>query len=445
MHSILKTLTPFIFCFMSISILSAQTVWDDPEKKSVKQTYGDLKVYLRATQNAGQFRMSLYNEVNRTMIDYTGQCTRVMGLNVPLSKHIMKDIEFKTAAYETDKSVKNLRVQKYLDAARKAIQSQCPTVEIIYLQFLGGGTFQKATIAKAHDWVLEEGIIDRKELLKEYDVNIDFFDTNVSYYGTTLASDCTKEAEVTLKRSYKMPPWKKGSNPNPSVLNLLKVADRVVREYKAQCSKIETIKFNLFETNEEYLCEEGANCYLQARAKDNWEIKMIGYERNLALTENALIKSYADVMKYLKAGDFKTLKQYPFMTEQFYETFLVEYSKRYAKHIPNPRGRDIVQVSERYENGFKVSDNTTHAVTVYIEGKYVKAFDRVLISNQVAVKGMMFRKVIDARNRQSMSPVLGYIVDMLNDETTISTYLKNKSHTSEEVKTIYDNLYALMH
>ena len=117
----------------------------------------------------------------------------------------------------------------------------------------------------------------------------------------------------------------------------MSVAKRVVREYQAQCSKIENIKFTLYGVNNQWLCPEGVECYLEADEKDDMRVNIIGYERNRALTENALIKSYDDVMKYLRVGDFKTLKQYPFMTELFYETFLVEYSKMYAANIPNPK------------------------------------------------------------------------------------------------------------
>lgn len=427
--------------------MHAQTVWDDP-KKPIEQFYGDVRVYMRATQKEGQFDLSTYNEVNNdhTMVRFVGSCHRVMGFDVQLAANIMKDIAFKTPAYETNKSVNNLRLQKYVDATRKAIQSQCSIVEIIYMRFIGGGVYNQATIAKAYDWKIEEGILEKEDLLVKYDVNIDFFDTKTSYYGTTLAADCSKNAEVTLKRSYKMPGYKKGSNPDPSALDLKSVAHRVVREYQAQCPKIETIKFNLYGVNDHWLCPEGVECYLQADIKDEIEITMIGYERNLALTEDALIKSYADVMEYLKGGDFKTLKQYPFMSELFYETFLVEYSKMYAPHITNPKRRDIIQISERYDgNGHKVSENALHAQTVSIEAKYAAKFDQVFVSNQIAIKGMMFRRVIDARNRQDMSPVLGFIFGMLDDETSITNLFQGKSHTSKEVKIIYDNLYTLMH
>lgn len=427
--------------------MQAQTVWDAP-KKAIEQSYGDIKVYLRATQQEGQFEFKTYNEANidHPMVRFVGSCHRVMGFDVMLSSHIMKDIVFKTPAYETDKTVKNLRVQTYIDATRKAIQSQCPDVEIIYIRLTGGGVYNQATIAKAHDWKLEEGILEKEDLLVNFDVNIDFFDTNVSYYGTTYAANCSKNAEVTLKRSYKMPAYKKGSNPDPSVIELVSVAKRVVREYQAQCSKIENIKFTLYGVNNQWLCPEGVECYLEADEKDDMRVNIIGYERNRALTENALIKSYDDVMKYLRVGDFKTLKQYPFMTELFYETFLVEYSKMYAANIPNPKRRDIIQISERYDNnGYKVSENASLSKTIYIEAKYAAKFDQVFVSNEIGIKGMMLGRVIDARNRQDMSPVVGFIFGMLDDETSITNFLQGKPRTSKEVTIIYDNLYSLMH
>ena len=58
---------------------------------------------------------------------------------------------------------------------------------------------------------------------------------------------------------------------------------------------------------------------------------------------------------------------------------------------------------------------------------------------------MMLGRVIDARNRQDMSPVVGFIFGMLDDETSITNFLQGKPRTSKEVTIIYDNLYSLMH
>ena len=123
MTFVLKAGLSLVLIFMSI-YMQAQTVWDAP-KKAIEQSYGDIKVYLRATQQEGQFEFKTYNEANidHPMVRFVGSCHRVMGFDVMLSSHIMKDIVFKTPAYETDKTVKNLRVQTYIDATRKAIQS----------------------------------------------------------------------------------------------------------------------------------------------------------------------------------------------------------------------------------------------------------------------------------------------------------------------------------
>lgn len=445
MHPLLKTILNLVLFLMCMSTVQAQTVWDAPQKY-IEQNYEDVKIFIRAGQKEDELILTTYNELNKSIIKFSGTCQRVMGFDVQLSTHIMKDIAFKSPAYETDKTVKNLLLKKYVDATRLGIQSQCPNVEVIYIRFMGGGVYNQATIAKTQNWEIKDGIIEKEKLLINYDVNIDFFDSKLSYYGTTHFADCSKKAELTLKRSLKMPPWKKGSNPDLSIIELVGLAKRIIIEYKAQCNKIENIKFNLVGTNDEWFCPENTNCYLEADAKNDMQVKIIGYERNRALTENALIKSYDDVMKYLKIEDYKTLKQYPLVTELFYETFLVEYSKKFSNQIPNPKQREIVQISEQYDDlGYKVSENASVAVSVFIEAKYVTAFDRVFLSNQIAVKGIMFNRVIDARNKKDMSPVIGYIFDMLDDETSITNFLKDKSYNSSEVKTIYDNLYTLMH